>query len=300
MADLEWKYRLSLVKGLRRRRKSDMMSRNKNNNVTNDNDIGNGVWGTIITFLSLFLLAITLPFSLCAMIKTVQEYERAVIFRLGRIRKGRAVGPGLFVVMPCIDDVKVVDLRVFSFDVPPQEIVSKDSVTMRVDAVVYYHVQDPLAACVNVVDSGHSTRLLATTTLCKVLGTKNMSEILADRDGAGGAMHQILDAATHPWGIKVDRVEVKDMRLPEHLQRAMAAEAEASREARAMVIAAEGEHKASLALKEASDIISMSPAALQLRYLQTLSNISAENNSTIIFPLPIELISKSLIGNRRE
>ena len=203
---------------------------------------------------------------------------RAVIFRLGRIRKGRAVGPGLFFVIPCIDNVRVVDLRVFSFDVPPQEIVSKDSVTMRVDAVVYYHVQDPLAACMNVVDSGRSTRLLATTTLCRILGTKNMSEILADRDKAGESMHRMLDLATDPWGIKVDRVEVKDMKLPEQLQRVMAAEAEAARGARALVIAAEGEQQASKSLKEAGDIISMSPAALQLRYLQTLSNISAENN----------------------
>ena len=224
------------------------------------------------------------------MIRTVQEYERAVVFRLGRIRKGRAVGPGLFVVIPCIDNVRVVDLRVFSFDVPPQEIVSKDSVTMRVDAVVYYHVQDPLAACVNVVDSGRSTRLLATTTLCRILGTKNMSEILADRDKAGESMHHMLDIATDPWGIKVDRVEVKDIKLPEQLQRVMAAEAEAARGARALVIAAEGEQQASKSLKEAGDIISMSPAALQLRYLQTLSNISAENNSTIIFPLPLQLM----------
>ena len=221
-----------------------------------------------------------------------QEYERAVIFRLGRIKGGRAQGPGLFFIIPCIDEVKVVDLRVVSFDVPPQEILTKDSVTVSVDAVVYYHVQDPLAACVNVQDAGHSTRLLAATTLRNILGTKNMSEILADRDKTADAMLQMLDDATDPWGIKVDRVEVKDVRLPQQLQRAMAAEAEAAREARAKVIAAEGEQKASQALKEASDIISESPAALQLRYMQTLNNISAEKNSTIIFPLPMELMSQ--------
>jgi len=172
------------------------------------------------TVLSMFLIVITFPFSLCLVIKMVQEYERAVIFRLGRIRKGRAVGPGLFFIIPCIDEVKVVDLRVVSFDVPPQEILTKDSVTVTVDAVVYYHVQDPLAACVNVVDSGRSTRLLAATTLRNILGTKNMSEILADRDKTADAMLQMLDSATDPWGIKVDRVEVKDVRLPQQLQRA--------------------------------------------------------------------------------
>jgi len=258
----------------------------------NSEDDGNGVCGTILTAFSLFLIAITFPFSLCLVIKMVQEYERAVIFRLGRIRKGRAVGPGLFFIIPCIDEVTVTDLRVVSFDVPPQEILTKDSVTVTVDAVVYYHVQDPLAACVNVVDSGRSTRLLAATTLRNILGTKSMSEILADRDKTAEDMLQMLDSATDPWGIKVDRVEVKDVRLPQQLQRAMAAEAEAAREARAKVIAAEGEKKASHALKEASDIISQSPAALQLRYLQTLSNISAEKNSTIIFPLPMELMSQ--------
>jgi len=255
-------------------------------------DDGNGVCGTILTVLSLFLIVITFPLSLCLVIKMVQEYERAVIFRLGRIKEGRAQGPGLFFIIPCIDEVKVVDLRVVSFDVPPQEILTKDSVTVSVDAVVYYHVQDPLAACVNVQDPGHSTRLLAATTLRNILGTKNMSEILADRDKTAQSMLQMLDDATDPWGIKVDRVEVKDVRLPQQLQRAMAAEAEAAREARAKVIAAEGEQKASQALKEASDIISESPAALQLRYLQTLSNISAEKNSTIIFPLPMELMSQ--------
>ena len=170
--------------------------------------------------------------------------------------------------------------------------MTKDSVTVAVDAVVYYHVEDPLSAVCAVEDAGHSTLLLASTTLRNILGTKNLSEILADRDKIADEMLQMLDGATDSWGIKVDRVEVKDVRLPQQLQRAMAAEAEAAREARAKVIAAEGEQKASQALKEASDIISESPAALQLRYLQTLSNISAEKNSTIIFPLPMELMSQ--------
>merc|ERR1712152_99112 len=222
----------------------------------------------------------------------VQEYERAVIFRLGRIKKGGAVGPGLFFIIPCMDSIVVTDLRTISFDVPPQEILTKDSVTVAVDAVVYYQISSPMSAVINVSDYAKSTKLLASTTLRTILGTKTLAEILSDREHIALAMLEQLDTATDPWGVKVERVEVKDVRLPQQLQRAMAAEAEAAREARAKVIAAEGEQKASKALKEASDIISESPSALQLRYLQTLSNIAAEKNSTIVFPLPMDLISK--------
>jgi len=255
-----------------------------------------GCCAALLTFFSILLCIVTFPISIWMVVKQVQEYERAVIFRLGRVKKGGAVGPGLFFIVPCIDNIRVVDLRVVSFDVPPQEILTKDSVTVAVDAVVYYHVEDPLSTVCAVEDAGMSTRLLASTTLRNILGTKNLSEILADRDHTAATMLRMLDTATDPWGIKVDRVEVKDVRLPLQLQRAMAAEAEAAREARAKVIAAEGEQKASVALKEASDIISESPAALQLRYLQTLTHISAEKNSTIIFPLPLELMN-NLIGD---
>merc|ERR1719268_566749 len=220
----------------------------------------------------------------------VQEYERAVIFRLGRIKKGGAVGPGLFFIIPCIDNIQVVDLRTVSFDVPPQEILTKDSVTVAVDAVVYYKIQNPMYAVCNITNASQSTRLLASTTLRNALGTKTLQEILSDREEVAKQILDHLDTATDEWGIRVERVEVKDVRLPQTLQRAMAAEAEAAREARAKVIAAEGEQKASRALKEASDIISASPAALQLRYLQTLNSISAEKNSTIIFPLPLDLM----------
>merc|ERR1712213_182093 len=224
--------------------------------------------------------------------KQVQEYERAVIFRLGRVKKGGAQGPGLFFIIPCMDTIVVTDLRTVTFDVPPQEVLTKDSVTVAVDAVVYYKIRDPMAAVCNVQDSAKSTRLLASTTLRNILGTKTLSEILSDREFIAKDILTHLDGATDPWGIEVERVEVKDVRLPQQLQRAMAAEAEAAREARAKVIAAEGEQKASKALKEAADIISESPAALQLRYLQTLTNISAEKNSTIVFPIPIELMSQ--------
>ena len=189
-----------------------------------------------------------------------------------------------------MDQIVVTDLRTVSFDVPPQEILTKDSVTVSVDAVVYYKISSPMFAVCNVNDYAQSTKLLASTTLRTMLGTKNLSEILSDRETIATDILSILDRATDPWGVLVERVEVKDVRLPQQLQRAMAAEAEATREARAKVIAAEGEQKASRALKEASDIISESPNALQLRYLQTLNNISAEKNSTIIFPLPIELL----------
>merc|ERR1712072_197481 len=226
----------------------------------------------------------------------IQEYERAVLFRLGRVRSGGPVGPGLFFIIPCIDAIAVCDLRTVSFDVPPQEILTKDSVTVAVDAVVYYKIREPLAAVCNVADYAKSTKLLASTTLRTILGTKNLAEILSDREFIAKDILTHLDGATDPWGIQVERVEVKDVRLPQQLQCAMAAEAEAAREARAKVIAAEGEQKASKALKEASDIISESPAALQLRYLQTLSNIAAEKNSTIIFPLPMDLIKN--FGNK--
>merc|ERR1712037_288973 len=163
-----------------------------------------------------------------------------------------------------------------------------DSVTVSVDAVVYYQVSNPLSAICNNDDYNRSTRLLAATTLRNILGTRNLSEILAEREDIGDHMHKSLEAATDPWGVHVDRVEIKDVRLPQQMQRAMAAEAESTRDARAKVIASEGEQKAAKALKEAADVISQSPAALQLRYLQTLNSISAEKNSTIIFPLPME------------
>jgi erythrocyte band 7 integral membrane protein len=250
----------------------------------------------IIIVFSVILIILTFPISVFMAVKIVQEYERAVIFRLGRILDGGAKGPGIFFIIPCTDTYVKVDLRTVSFDVPPQEILCKDSVTVAVDAVVYYRISNPTISVTNVEDANRSTKLLAQTTLRNVLGTKNLSEILADRDNISATMQQMLDEATDPWGVKVERVEIKDVRLPVQLQRAMAAEAEAGREARAKVIAAEGEHNASRALKEAADVISGSPVALQLRYLQTLSTIAAEKNSTIIFPLPIDMLPASAGG----
>merc|ERR1719494_116687 len=253
-------------------------------------DDDNSCCAAVITFFSYILVFLTLPLSIWGCVKVVQEYERAVIFRLGRLRSGGAKGPGLFFIVPCIDQYRCVDLRTGAFDVPPQEILTRDSVTISVDAVVYYQVSNPLSAICNNDDYNRSTRLLAATTLRNILGTRNLSEILAEREDIGDHMHKSLEAATDPWGVHVDRVEIKDVRLPQQMQRAMAAEAESTRDARAKVIASEGEQKAAKALKEAADVISQSPAALQLRYLQTLNSISAEKNSTIIFPLPMELV----------
>lgn len=240
--------------------------------------------------LSVIVAVCTLPISIFLCTKIVTEYQRAVVFRMGRVREGKAKGPGTIFILPCIDTYFQVDLRTVSFDVPPQEILSKDSVTVSVDAVVYYRISDPLKAVIEVEDYSTSTRLLAATTLRNVLGTCSLSELLTKRDDIAHAMQESLDHATDPWGVKVERVEIKDVSLPASLQRAMASEAEAAREARAKVIAAEGEMKSSKALKEASDVMLQSPGALQLRYLQTLNSIAAEKNSTIIFPLPLELL----------
>jgi len=255
-------------------------------------DRGIGCCGWILVVISILLCVCTFPFSLFVCLKMVQEYERAVIFRVGRLLDGDAKGPGLFFILPCIDNYVKVDLRVISFDVPPQEILTRDSVTITVDAVTYFRIASPIASVCNVEDTARSTKLLAQTTLRNELGTKNLSDVLLERDVISQSIQQILDEATDPWGVKVERVEIKDVRLPQMLQRAMAAEAEAAREAKAKVIAAEGEMNASRALKEASEIISESPQALQLRYLQTLQSIAAEKNSTIVFPLPIDMLSK--------
>ncbi|KAL4623309.1 erythrocyte band 7 integral membrane protein [Arapaima gigas] len=276
-----------------------------------DSDVGFCGW--ILVMFSILLVLVTFPVSVWMCIKIVKEYERAIIFRLGRILRGGAKGPGkpectetaeitvvvftrlgLFFILPCTDSFINVDMRTITFDIPPQEVLTKDSVTISVDGVVYYRVQNATLAVANITNADAATRLLAQTTLRNVLGTKNLSEILSDREEIAHSMQSTLDDATDDWGIKVERVEIKDVKLPQQLQRAMAAEAEATREARAKVIAAEGEMNASRALKEASMVIAESPSALQLRYLQTLNTIAAEKNSTIIFPLPIDMMQSFL------
>ncbi|XP_053947729.1 band 7 protein AGAP004871-like [Anastrepha ludens] len=244
-----------------------------------------------VAFACSFLLFLAFfPFSLLYCLVTMMEFKRAVVFRLGRLRKGGPRGPGIFFILPCIDEYQSVDLRTIAFNVPPQEVLTKDSVTVALDAVIYYRIQDPLRAIIQVANVEASTMLLVQTTLRNVAGTKMLMELLAEKDAISNAIENILDEATDPWGVKVELVEIKDVRLPLSLQRAMAAEAEATREAKAKVVAAEGEFSASKTLKQASDIIGVNPIALQLRYLQTMNTIAAERNTTIIFPFPIELM----------
>ncbi|CAL8072705.1 unnamed protein product [Calicophoron daubneyi] len=271
----------------------ECMDTDPNEDNATGTDRNSMVWTTnFLAALSILLIILTFPFSLIYCVRIVAEYERAVVLRMGNlIPKGKGTkGPGLFFILPCIDSVRKVDLRTITFAIPPQELLTRDSVTVSVDAVVYYRVLNPVASVLNIEDAARSTRLLAQTTIRNVLGTKDLGQILMDRDEISLAMQTSLDATTDAWGVKVERVEIKDVRLPVQLQRAMAAEAEAAREARAKIIAATGEQEAARSLKKAARVIATSPMAFQLRYLQTLCAISAEKNSTIIFPVPIDIM----------
>ncbi len=236
--------------------------------------------------LALLLLAIFAVAS--SAIKIVQEYERGVIFRLGRLVGAK--GPGLFFIIPIIDRMVRVDLRVVTLDVPSQEVITKDNVTVKVNAVAYFRVVDPTRAIVAVEDYRRATYQISQTSLRSVLGQSELDELLTHRDAINQKLQQIIDEQTEPWGVKVSIVEVKDVELPENMKRAMAIQAQAERERRAKIINAEGEYAASQRLTSAARIMSQAPAALQLRYLQTLTEIAADKNSTIIFPLPIELL----------
>merc|ERR1719391_1398467 len=216
---------------------------------------GPGICSLLLTIGSLLLIIVSLPLSLVCVIKVVQEYERAVIFRLGRLLTGGARGPGVFFIIPCVDVYEKIDMRTATYEIPPQEILTKDSVTVFVNAIMYYKVKNPIHAVANVDDYSGSARLLAATTLRNVLGTMNLGDILSQRESIAREMQNTLDEGTEPWGVMVERVEVKDVRVPAQLMRAMAAEAEAAREARAKVIAAEGEHKASRSLRHAAEVI---------------------------------------------
>lgn len=244
----------------------------------------------VLKAVSIFLLICTFPFSLVAIIKVIPVYERAIIFRLGRIKGRKASGPGVFYIIPCLDKVITVDTRLKTFDVPPQSILTKDSVTVHVDAIVNYFIYNPVMSVNNVYNANAATQLLAQTILRNILGSHKLSELLELRDTIQQQLQQQLDEATDTWGVKVEKVLIKDVRIPRDLQRSMAAEAEASREAKAKVIASEGELNAARALKEAAETISSSSTAMQLRYLQTLNIIAAERSSTIIFPLPVDIL----------
>jgi regulator of protease activity HflC (stomatin/prohibitin superfamily) len=237
-----------------------------------------------ISVAALFVLML-----IFAAVKIVAEYERGVIFRLGRLVGAR--GPGLFLIIPFVDRMVKVDLRIVTMDVPAQEVITKDNVTVRVNAVIYFRVVDPEASVVKVLDHIRATSQIAQTTLRNVLGQSELDELLASREKLNQMLQQIIDEHTDPWGVKVSTVEIKEVELAETMRRSMAAQAEAERERRAKIIHAEGELQASEKLAEAGTIIAKEPVTLQLRYLQTLTEIATERNSTLIFPIPIDLIS---------
>jgi regulator of protease activity HflC (stomatin/prohibitin superfamily) len=230
-------------------------------------------WGFIVWFYS---------------VKIVAEYERGVIFRLGRLVGAR--GPGLFVILPIVDRMVKVDLRTVTMDVSAQECITRDNVTVKVNAVIYFRVVNPEDSVTKVLDHFRATSQIAQTTLRSVLGQSLLDDLLSEREQINARLQQIIDEQTEPWGVKVSTVEVKDVELPQGMQRAMARQAEAERERRAKVINAEGELQASEQLAEAGRVLAAEPATLQLRFLQTLSEVATEKNSTIVFPVPIDLI----------
>ncbi|MCX7912424.1 MAG: slipin family protein [Dehalococcoidales bacterium] len=253
--------------------------------------------GTIVGIVvAIVILFIIIPMS----VKVVAEYERGVILRLGRLVGAK--GPGLFFIIPFIDRMTKIDLRIFTMDVPSQEVITRDNVTVRVNAVVYFRVVDPEAAFIKVADHVRATSQIAQTTLRNVLGQSELDELLTKREKLNQMLQRIIDEHTDPWGVKVSTVEIKEVELAEEMKRSMAAQAEAERERRAKIIHAEGELQASEKLAQAASVIAREPAAIQLRYLQTLTEIASEKNSTILFPIPIELLKAfgSAAGKEKE
>jgi regulator of protease activity HflC (stomatin/prohibitin superfamily) len=247
------------------------------------------IWVALIIFGVIILLS--------AALKILQEYERGVIFRLGKFAGVK--GPGLVIIIPFIDRLVKVSLRVITLDVPSQDVITRDNVSIKVNAVVYFRVMDPSKAIIAVQDFLYATSQVSQTTLRSVLGEAELDELLANREKINKELQRIIDEQTDPWGIKVSLVEIKHVDLPDEMKRAMAKQAESERVRRAKIIHAMGEQEAAEKLKEASEVLAKSPSALQLRYLQTLTEISAEKNSTLIFPLPIEII-RPLLGNGKK
>ena len=245
----------------------------------------------IVAVVVIFVLIV-----LSAAIKVIPEYQRAVPFRLGRLMGVR--GPGLVVIIPIVDRIVRVDLRTVTMDVPPQEAITKDNVPVKVNAVVYFRVVDPARAVVQIANYILATSQIAQTTLRSVLGQADLDHLLTEREKINMRLQEIIDEQTDPWGVKVSIVEIKDVEIPQGMQRAMARQAEAERERRAKVIAAEGEYQASEKLAMAATVLGRSPTSMQLRYLQTLVEIAAEKNSTTIFPIPIDLIEPFLRGRQ--
>jgi len=247
-------------------------------------------------FLSVpIVLVLLVVFFLSSAIRVLNEYERGVIFRLGRLIATK--GPGLIILIPVVDRMVKVSLRTIVLDVPPQDIITRDNVSVKVNAVVYFRVLEPEKAIVEVEDFAYATSQLSQTTLRSILGQAELDDLLSHRDKINSELKEILDKHTDPWGIKVANVEVKHVDLPQEMQRAMARQAEAERERRAKIINAEGEFQAAQRLGDAADIIDAHPAALQLRYLQTLAEIATENNSTTLFPIPIDIL-RGMMGKK--
>ena len=244
-------------------------------------------------FSTLIILVIAGLVVLANAIRIVREYERLVLFRLGRLKGER--GPGLVLLWPIIDRAVKVGLRTVTMDVPPQDIITKDNVTVKVNAVIYFRVANSQEAVVQVENYLYATSQIAQTTLRSILGQAELDELLSEREKLNQALQQVIDRQTEPWGVKVSTVEVKNVDLPQEMQRAIARQAEAERERRAKVINAEGEYQAAARLTEAAAVIAREPAALQLRYLQTLAEIATENNSTTIFPVPVDML-KAFMG----
>lgn len=246
--------------------------------------------GVVIGVMVVFVLIV-----LFSAVKVVQEYERGVVFRLGRLVGPR--GPGLILLIPFVERMQKVDLRTVTMDIPAQEVITRDNVTVRVNAVAYFRVLDPNSATVNVADYIRATSQIAQTTLRSVLGQSELDDLLSEREKINLELQQIIDQQTEPWGVKVSIVEVKDVELPPTMQRAMARQAEAEREKRAKIIHAEGEFQASQQLAEAAEVIDQNPVTIQLRYLQTLTEIGVEKNTTVVFPLPIDLLGNMMGTN---
>jgi regulator of protease activity HflC (stomatin/prohibitin superfamily) len=244
-------------------------------------------FGSPIVFLVIFLLILA-----ASAIKILREYERGVIFRLGRLIGAK--GPGLFFIIPGIDKMLRISLRTVTMDIPPQDVITRDNVSIKVNAVVYFRVMDPNKAVVEVENYLYATSQLAQTTLRSVVGQAELDELLSQREKINMTLQDILDKHTEPWGIKVSLVETKQVDLPEEMRRAIARQAEAERERRAKIIHAEGEAQAAEKLAEAANVISVNPAAIQLRFLQTLTEVATEKNSTTIFPVPIDLLKPFL------
>ncbi|EDV36981.1 uncharacterized protein Dana_GF13229 [Drosophila ananassae] len=244
--------------------------------------------------LSLFLAVITFPISLFVCLRILSEYQRGVILRLGRLRPKPPCGPGVVFYLPCIDTMRIIDLRTTSFDLDTQEILTKDMVTINIDGVVYYSIKSPIDALLQVFDPTEATEKLAMTTLRNVAGTHKLMDLLASKEYLSYQIEAILYNSTEPWGVRVERVEIKEIGIPDQLKRALAVEQEAMREAKAKVAAAQGERDAVRALKEAADIMETNPIALQLRYLQTLNTICNDNTRSYVFPFPVDIVKRMM------